>query len=81
MQFVFIFIFHLIRAWLTLFRPGGVKALTWENMALRQQFIVLQRKQKRAPHLTMWDRFCLFNRKFLNTIEKSSYSNKALNII
>lgn len=56
MQFIFIFIFHLIRVWLTLFRPGGVKALTWENMALRQQVIVLQRKQKRAPHLTMWDR-------------------------
>ena len=40
-------------------RPGGVKALVAENLALRQQLIVLKRKRRRAPNLRTVDRLIL----------------------
>ena len=33
-------------------RPGGVKALAAENLALRQQLLVASRGRIRAPELT-----------------------------
>ena len=41
------------------FGPGGVKALVAENLALRQQLLVLKRKQRRAPNLRTVDRLVL----------------------
>ena len=32
-------------------KPGGTKALIAENLTLRQQLLVVSRKQKRAPNL------------------------------
>ena len=40
-------------------RPGGVRSLVAENIALRQQLIVLKRGQRRAPHLRPIDRIVL----------------------
>jgi len=37
-------------------RPGGVKAVTAENMALRQQLITLSRQHRRSPKLKTSDR-------------------------
>jgi len=42
---------------LKLCKPGGVKALMAENIALRQQLITLNRKRNRAPRLTTQDRW------------------------
>lgn len=37
-------------------RPGGLKAVVAENIALRQQLITLSRRIKRSPKLTTSDR-------------------------
>ena len=37
-------------------RPGGVKAMAAENIALRQQLIVVSRGRKCSPDLTFYDR-------------------------
>ena len=37
-------------------RPGGARSLVAENIALRQQLIVLGRSRKRSPHLNACDR-------------------------
>lgn len=42
---------------ITLLKPGGVRAIAAENLALKQQLITLKRKQKRSPKLTAFDRF------------------------
>jgi putative transposase len=51
------FIAHLFITLLTLLKSGGVKAIASENIILRQQLIVVQRKRKRAPNLKTSDRF------------------------
>lgn len=38
-------------------RPGGVRAVMAENLALKQQLITLNRRNKRSPKLTSFDRF------------------------
>lgn len=50
----------LIHSMCTLFvmlKPGGVKAVMAENLAMKQQLIVMNRGRKRAPPLTVFDRF------------------------
>ena len=37
--------------------PGGVRAVVAENLLLKYQLIVLRRPRRRAPNLTVWDRF------------------------
>ena len=37
--------------------PGGVRAVVAENLLLKQQLIVLRRPRRRAPNLTVWNRF------------------------
>ena len=41
---------------LKLSKPGGVKAISAENILLRQQLITLKRRYKRSPKLTFSDR-------------------------
>ena len=55
---LFILIFYIARAILKLLQPGGVNSLIAENLALRQQLIVINRRHKRSPNLTVWDRLC-----------------------
>ncbi len=50
-------LFYLILALAKICRPGGVKAVIAENIALRQQLITLNRGRRRAPKLTTFDRF------------------------
>jgi hypothetical protein len=40
-------------------RPGGVKAMLAENMALRQQLLIACRGRKRSPDLSFSDRLSL----------------------
>jgi len=39
-----------------LLKPKGAKSLAAENIALRQQLLILKRKHRRSPKLTCWDR-------------------------
>ena len=48
---------HLLLTLLKLCKPGGVKALVAENIALRQQLITLSRKRNKSPTLTTNDRW------------------------
>lgn len=45
------FIGGWIRVMFKLLRPGAVKAIAAENIALRQQLITLSRRYKRTPAL------------------------------
>lgn len=53
---IIVFILSIIVVWLKLLRPGGVRLVAAENIALRKQLILLSRKQKRAPKLITFDR-------------------------
>ena len=57
MRVLFEFTAHLLLTLFTLLKPGGVKTIASENIILRQQLIVVQRKRKRAPNLSTSDRF------------------------
>jgi len=50
------FICGWIRAMIILIRPGGIKALAAENIALRQQLVSLVRQNKKSLKLTPSDR-------------------------
>ena len=57
MRDIVLIIIHLTVTAAKLFGPGGVRALVAENLLLKQQLIVLRRPRRRAPNLTVWDRF------------------------
>jgi hypothetical protein len=40
-----------------LFGPGGARAVVLDNILLNDQLLVLRRPRRRAPNLTVWDRF------------------------
>jgi putative transposase len=39
--------------------PGGMRAVVAENLLLKQQLLVLRRPRRRAPNLTVMERFLL----------------------
>lgn len=45
-----------MRLMLKILRQGGVNGVVAENLALRQQLIVVSRRHKRMPRLSMWER-------------------------
>ena len=47
---------HIIITVVKLSRPGGIKAVMAENIAMRQQLITLARGRQRAPKLKTSDR-------------------------
>ena len=50
------FIYEWIRVIIKIARPGGVKIVAAENMALRQELITISRKHRRSPKLKTSDR-------------------------
>ncbi len=48
---------HFLYTLFKLLKPGGVRAVMAENLALKQQLITLNRRNKRSPKLTSFDRF------------------------
>ena len=48
---------HFICTLFTLLKPGGVKAVIAENLAMKQQLIVISRAKTRSPKLKAIDRF------------------------
>ena len=56
MRFLPILAYHLVSCFIKLLRPGGIKSIAAENLALRQQLVVLNRTRRRSPPLTQADR-------------------------
>ena len=48
---------HLIVSLVRLLKPGGMKVVMAETMAMKQQLIVMNRGKSRSPKLTTSDRF------------------------
>lgn len=53
------FVVVLATTLMRLLTPGGVKGLAAENVALRQQLLMLNRGRRRAPDLSLSDRILL----------------------
>ena len=56
MKDLFILIAHALTTLVKLARPGRVRSVVAQSLALRHQLLVLQRRRQRAPRLTPWDR-------------------------
>ena len=52
---------HLIVTFIKLLKPGGVKVVMAETVAMKQQLIVMNCSRKRSPRLATRDRFLLGN--------------------
>jgi transposase InsO family protein len=50
---------HLLVALARLARPGGIRAVAAESLALKHQLLIIQRSQRRSPRLTRTDRLML----------------------
>ena len=59
MNTCFLLFVHLIVTIAKLFGPGGTKSLIVETLAVKHQLLIANRKRKRAPNLTKWDRLLL----------------------
>jgi putative transposase len=59
MRLLFILIAHLLVTLARLARPGGVRAVAAESLAVKHQLLIMKRTQRRAPKLTSWDRLLL----------------------
>ena len=50
---------HLLVTLPRLARPGGVRAVAAESLAVKHQLLIMKRSQRRSPNLTAWDRLIL----------------------
>ena len=48
---------HLVVTFIKFLKPGGVKVVMAETIAMKQQLIVMNRSKKRPPSLLTKDRF------------------------
>jgi putative transposase len=55
----FILFAHLLVTLAQLARPGGVRAVAAESLAVKHQLLVMKRSRRRSPNLTPWDRAIL----------------------
>jgi putative transposase len=49
-------VIHLLVTLAKFLRPGGVRAVAAESLALKHQLLICSRSQQRAPNLTTLDR-------------------------
>ena len=59
MGLLFRLIAHLLVTLVRLMRPGGVRAVAAESLAVKHQLLIVKRSQRRSPNLTAWDRLIL----------------------
>jgi hypothetical protein len=59
MRMLFIVIAHLLVTLARLTRPGGVRAVAAESLAIKHQSLIMKRSRRRSPNLTAWDRLIL----------------------
>ena len=57
MKDIILIVIHLAVTAAKLLGPGGMRAVVAENVLLKQQLIVLRRPRRRAPNLTVMERF------------------------
>ena len=50
---------HLVTTLAKLLGPGGANAIVADNLLMKQQLLVINRSRKRAPNLSVIDRFLL----------------------
>ena len=59
MRDLLILAIHLVVTFVKLLRPGGVRAVAAESLALKHQLLISNRSRRRAPNLTTLDRIVL----------------------
>jgi putative transposase len=59
MREIFILTAHLLVTLAKLARPGGLRAVAAESLAVKHQLLIMKRSRQRAPNLTSWDRLTL----------------------
>jgi hypothetical protein len=59
MGLLFRLIAHLLVTLARFIRPGGVRAVAAESLAIKHQLLVMKRAQRRGPKLIAWDRLIL----------------------
>src|SRR5271163_1284921 len=59
MKLLFPLLGHLLVTLARLARPGGVRTVVAESLAVKHQLLIMKRSQQRAPNLTSWDRLLL----------------------
>jgi putative transposase len=59
MRLLFILMADLLVTLARLMRPGGVRAVAAESLAVKHQLHIMKRPQCRGPNLTAWDRLIL----------------------
>ena len=59
MRLLFILIAHLLVTLARLTRPGRVRAVAAESLAVKHQLLIMKRSQRRSPNLTAWDQLIL----------------------
>ncbi len=59
MSLLFILFAHLLVTLARLARPGGVRAVAAESLAVKHQMLIMKRSRRRSPNLTRWDRVIL----------------------
>jgi hypothetical protein len=59
MRELLILIAHLLVTVAKLARPGGLRAVAAESLAVKHQLLIMKRARRRGPNLTPWDRLAL----------------------
>ena len=59
MKLLFPLLGHLLVTLTRLARPGGVRSVVAESLAVKYQLLIMKRSQRRSPNLTSWDRLLL----------------------
>ncbi len=59
MRLLFTLIAHLLVTLARLTRPGGIRAVAAESLAVKHQLLIMKRSRRRGPSLTSWDRVIL----------------------
>src|SRR5277367_5379137 len=56
---LFLLIARLLVTLAKLARPGGLRAVAAESLAVKHQLLIVKRARRRTPNLTSWDRLVL----------------------
>jgi putative transposase len=59
MKDLLVLLAHLLTSIATLLGPGGAKAVVADSLLMKQQLLIINRTRRRAPNLSVVDRFLL----------------------
>jgi len=72
MRDLFILAIHLVVTFAKLLRPGGIRAVAAESLAVKHQLLISNRSRRHAPNLTALDRIVLALTTLLNSLRPLS---------